>query len=240
MKTVAVIPARYASTRFHGKVLVELRGKPIIYHVYKNAKETPEIDDVIVAADDKIVLDACEALGIKAVMTDANHTSGTSRIIEAAKNIDADVIINVQGDEPLINKNVLSPLIKCFDDETVDIATVKTLIKEKELIDDENAVKVVCDINGYAMYFSRAGIPYRRSDVKTQPKYYKHIGVYAYRKEALLSTEKMKECEYEKTEMLEQLKWLYAGMKIKVIETDIFLHGIDTKEDLRYVEKIIK
>lgn len=240
MKTVAVIPARYASTRFHGKVLVELCGKPIIYHVYKNAKETPEIDDVIVATDDKIVLYACEALGIKAVMTGANHTSGTSRIIEVAKNIDADVIINVQGDEPLINKNVLSPLIKCFDDETVDIATVKTLIKEKELIDDENAVKVVCDINGYAMYFSRAGIPYRRSDVKAQPKYHKHIGVYAYRKEALLSTEKMKECEYEKTEMLEQLKWLYAGMKIKVIETDIFLHGIDTKEDLRYVEKIIK
>ncbi len=238
MKSVAVIPARYASTRLHGKVLLPINGKPLIYHVYNNVRQTKEIDDVIVATDSEVVLAECAKYDIKAMMTDANHTSGTSRIIEVAQNVDADIIINVQGDEPLIKSDTLSPLIKAFEDESVGIATVKTLIKEQAMINDENAVKVVCDKNDCAMYFSRATIPHKRSDLTIDVSYYKHIGVYAYRKQTLLGIQNMTISDYENIEMLEQLRWLYNGIKIKVIETDRELHGVDTQEDLDYISKI--
>ncbi len=160
--------------------------------------------------------------------------------IEVAKKLQADIIINVQGDEPLIDSSILSSLIKTFDDEAVSIATVKSLIKDEKMVFDENAVKVVCDKNDFAMYFSRAPIPFKRSDINIDVDYYKHIGVYAYRKQTLLSIENMQVSEYENIEMLEQLRWLYNGLKIKVITTDKNLHGVDTKEDLEYVENILK
>lgn len=240
-KVAAVIPARYDSKRFPKKLAYELLGKPIIIAVYDNVKAVKCIDEVIVAADSKEIMEICLKNNAKVVMTSKDHTSGTSRIIEAAKNIDCDIVINIQGDEPLINEEILSPIIKCFEDERVEIATIKTKIEnDSRLIKDENAVKVVCDSNDYAMYFSRATIPHKRFDCEIEAKYYKHIGVYAFRKDILLKIEKLKECDYEKIESLEQLRWLYNGMKIKVLETDKFIHGIDTKEDLEFVQEYLR
>ena len=237
MKVIAIIPARYASTRLHGKVLLPINGKPLIYHVYKNVADTVQINDTIVATDSDIVIKECEKLKIKSMLTSSEHKSGTSRIIEIAKKVEADIIINVQGDEPLIYSEILSSLIKTFEDETVNIATIKTLIKDSAMIKDENAVKVVCDKNDFALYFSRATIPHKRSDIDINVDYYKHIGVYAYRRDTLLEIENMKASEYENIEMLEQLRWLYNGLRIKVIKADKDLHGVDTKEDLEYISK---
>ncbi|MEI0538575.1 3-deoxy-manno-octulosonate cytidylyltransferase [Brachyspira pulli] len=240
-KVTAIIPARYESTRFPRKLTYELLGKPIIIAVYDNVKAAKKIDDCIVATDSKEIMEICEKNNAKAVMTSAEHTSGTSRIIEVAKNIDCDIVINVQGDEPLIDESVLNPLIDAFDDNNVEIATLKTrILDDSDLIKDENAVKVVTDINDYAMYFSRATIPHKRFDQNINAKYYKHIGVYAFRKDILLKIEKLQECDYENIEKLEQLRWLYNGMKIKVLETKKFLHGIDTMEDLEFVKNYIR
>ena len=240
-KVTAIIPARYESTRFPKKLTYELLGKPIIIAVYDKVKAAKKIDDCIIATDSKEIMELCEKNNAKAVMTSSHHTSGTSRIIEVAKKIDSDIIINVQGDEPLIDESVLNPVIDAFDDNNVDIATLKTKINDdSSLIKDENAVKVVTDINDYAMYFSRAAIPYKRFDQDITPKYYKHIGIYAFRKDVLLKTEKLEECHYESVEKLEQLRWLYNGMKIKVLETKKFIHGIDTKEDLELVQNYLR
>ncbi|MEI0697655.1 3-deoxy-manno-octulosonate cytidylyltransferase [Brachyspira intermedia] len=240
-KVTAIIPARYESTRFPKKLTYELLGKPIIIAVYDNVKAAKKIDDCIIATDSKEIMDICEKNNAKAVMTSTEHTSGTSRIIEVAKKIESDIIINVQGDEPLINESVLNPLIDAFDDKNVDIATLKTRIEDDSpLIKDENAVKVVTDINNYAMYFSRATIPHRRFDQNINAECYKHIGVYAFRKDILLKIESLEECKYEMIEKLEQLRWLYNGMKIKVLETKKFLHGIDTREDLEFVQNYLR
>lgn len=240
-KIIAIIPARYNSTRFPRKLVYKLLGKPIIINVYNNIKAIKKIDDVIIATDSKEIIDICNKNDAKAVMTSDSHISGTSRIIEVAKYNDCDIVINVQGDEPLIDETVLNPLIDCFDDKNLDIATLKTKISDdSHLIKDENAVKVVTDINDYAMYFSRATIPHRRIDQNIDVTYYKHIGVYAFRKEALLKIENLEECDYEHIEKLEQLRWLYNGMKIKVLETDKFLHGVDTLEDLELVQNYLR
>ena len=240
-KVTAIIPARYESTRFPRKLTYELLGKPIIIAVYDNVKAAKKIDDCIVATDSKEIMDICEKNNAKAVMTSKEHTSGTSRIIEVAKKIDSDIIINVQGDEPLIDESVLNPIIDSFNDDRVDIATLKTKIDDDSpLINDENAVKVVTDINNYAMYFSRASIPHKRFDHKINAEYYKHIGIYAFRRDILLKIEKLEECPYENIEKLEQLRWLYNGMKIKVLETRKFIHGIDTIEDLEFVQNHLR
>lgn len=240
-KVVAIIPARYNSSRFPKKLIHNLMDIPIIIYVYNNIKKIKSIDDVIIATDSNEIMDLCVRYNAKSVMTSITHTSGTSRIIEASKDIDCDIIVNVQGDEPLVDEEVLIPLIECFSNNNVDIATLKTKIDNNSpLIYDENSVKVVCDINDYAMYFSRATIPFRRKDQDIEVNYYKHIGVYAFRKDALLKIEKLEECSYENIEKLEQLRWLYNGMKIKVLETKKFIHGIDTLEDLEIVKKHIK
>lgn len=241
MKVLAIIPARLNSTRFPEKLIKNLLGKPIIINVYENVKSVSLIDDCVIATDSEIILDLCAEYNAKCVMTSPHHTSGTSRIIEVAKNNEADIIINVQGDEPLVDDKALTPLIKTFNNKNVDIATLKLKIEDNsELINDSSTVKVVCDSDDYALYFSRATIPFKRDDDSTKVKYYKHIGVYAFRKEALLKIENLPSCEYEEIEKLEQLRWLYYKMKIKVIETKQFLHGIDTKEDLEYIENYLK
>jgi len=240
MKVVAIIPARLKSARFEEKLIRKLLDKQLIIHVYDNIKNSSIIDDTIVATDSEIIMDLCKSYNAKCVMTSDKHISGTSRIIEVAKNIEADIIINVQGDEPLIDEETLKLLLEAFNDDNVDIATLKTKIKEDKLINDTSTVKVVCDINGYAMYFSRATIPFMRDKSDKLPTYYKHIGVYAFRRDKLLATETLATSLYEETEKLEQLGWLYNGMKIKVLETDKFIHGIDTKEDLDYVESFLR
>ena len=240
-RITAIIPARYDSSRFPKKLTYELLGKPIIIAVYDNVKAVKKIDECIIATDSKEIMDICEKNNAKAVMTSSEHTSGTSRIIEVAKKIDSDIIINVQGDEPLIDESILNPVINAFDDENVDIATLKTKIDDESfLIKDENAVKVITDINDYAMYFSRAAIPHKRFDQNIKAQYYKHIGVYAFRRDILLKIEKLEECHYENVEKLEQLRWLYNGMKIKVVETQKFIHGIDTREDLEFVQDYLR
>ncbi|WP_300365696.1 3-deoxy-manno-octulosonate cytidylyltransferase [Brachyspira sp.] len=240
-RITAIIPARYDSSRFPKKLTYELLGKPIIIAVYDNVKAVKKIDECIIATDSKEIMDICEKNNAKAVMTSSEHTSGTSRIIEVTKKIDSDIIINVQGDEPLIDESILNPVINAFDDKNVDIATLKTKIDDESfLIKDENAVKVVTDINDYAMYFSRAAIPHKRFDQNIKAQYYKHIGVYAFRRDILLKIEKLEECHYENVEKLEQLRWLYNGMKIKVVETQKFIHGIDTREDLEFVQDYLR
>ncbi len=220
MKIVAIIPARCISKHECGNVLKLIKDKPRICYIYDEVIQTKEIDDVIVVTDSNKVVEECKKYNIKAIITAAEHNSGTSRVISVVKNIDADIIINVQGDEPLIKADTLSTLIQTFTDKSVSIATLKTLIKEPSVIDNENVVKVVCDKNDFAMYFSRAVIPHKRSNINARTTYYKHIGIYAYRKQTLLDIEKMEISEYENIEMLEQLRWLYNGIKIKVIETD--------------------
>lgn len=236
MKTVAIIPARLKSSRFNEKLLQTLNGKPIIINTYQNVSSVHGIDDCIIATDDKKIIDVAEKYNCKAVMTSINHESGTSRITEVAKNIECDVVINVQGDEPLINSYILTPIIKCFSDKSVDIATLKTKIEHNSpLIKDENTVKVVTDKNDFALYFSRSTIPHKRADVNIEAQYYKHIGVYAFRRDVLLQIESLPPCHYEDIEKLEQLRFLYNGLKIKVLTTDAFIHGVDTKEDLEYL-----
>ena len=240
-KVVAIIPARYNSSRLQHKLLKKIKDTPIIILVYNNVRQTKEIDDVIIATDSKEIFDLCKEYNANVVMTSEHHPSGTSRIIEVAKNIECDIVINVQGDEPLIDSTILSRIIKSFEDKNIDIATLKKKIEPNSpLINDENAVKVVCDINDYAMYFSRATIPSKRSDNSMSVDYYKHIGVYAFRHNVLLNIEKLQDSEYEKIESLEQLKWLYNGLKIKVLETDSFIHGVDTESDLEIVENFLK
>ncbi|MEK6797156.1 MAG: 3-deoxy-manno-octulosonate cytidylyltransferase [Spirochaetota bacterium] len=232
MNTCALIPARYKSVRLPGKMLREIKGRPLISYAYENARRTRGISQCFVCCDDERIADACRKHSIAYVMTSPDHTSGTSRIAEAAEKLDADVIINVQGDEPLIGEKILSPLIDCFSDTATDIATVVKRTAEAHEIHNENVVKAVIDAKGFAMYFSRAAIPHRRKDVTRTPVFFKHIGVYAYRRSALLDIVKLPPCEYESIEMLEQLRWLYAGYRIKTIETAETLIGVDTEEEL--------
>ncbi|MBI4977046.1 MAG: 3-deoxy-manno-octulosonate cytidylyltransferase [Spirochaetes bacterium] len=240
MKFIALIPARFRSTRLPGKVLKDINGKPLIYHVYMNTRRTSGIDDCIVCCDEDPVADACRRNDINYIMTGTHHTSGTSRIAEAAARIEADVIINVQGDEPMISSKILTPLMETFNDPAVDIATVVKRTDDENEIQNENVVKAVIDAKGFAMYFSRATIPHRRKDVTREAVYRKHIGVYAYRKNVLLDIVKLPPCDYESIEMLEQLRWLHAGYRIRTIETAETLYGVDTPEDLALVTDILK
>jgi 3-deoxy-manno-octulosonate cytidylyltransferase (CMP-KDO synthetase) len=240
MTAAALIPARYASSRFPGKVLADLHGKPLLWHVYTNTKSCDALSAVYAAIDDERVRHACEEHEIPYIMTADTHISGTSRIAEAAESVDADVIINVQGDEPFIQASVLEAILAPFADESVSIVTaIKHTADERE-IHDENVVKVVVDINGNAMYFSRAAIPHHRSDAKAKGPYYKHIGIYAYRKSLLPVLVSLPPSPYETSEVLEQLRWLSAGYRIQAIETDVSLIGVDTPDDLRRVQMMMK
>jgi 3-deoxy-manno-octulosonate cytidylyltransferase (CMP-KDO synthetase) len=237
-KIVAIIPARYGSTRFEGKPLAEINGKPMVYYVYQRSKETKCIDDVIVATDDLRIKDAVEKFDGKVMMTFKGHKSGTDRIAEVAKKIDANIIVNVQGDEPLINpeaiEQVVIPLIK---DKNIRMCTLMTQITKDAEYDDPNIVKVVTDKEGFALYFSRSLIPYPRE--KEHLKVYKHIGIYVYKKDFLLEFADMQQTYLEQIEYLEQLRVLESGFKIKVIETSYDSISVDTPKDLDVVKKII-
>ena len=232
MKVLCVIPARYASTRLPGKPLALIAGKPMIQHVYERACHAVLPQEVVVATDSKIVADVVKEFGGKVMMTSPDHPSGTDRLAEVALSYpDIDVIVNVQGDEPMIPPEVIDRLAQAFaDDNDLNMATLKTLMGEEDY-NNPNAVKVVTDQNGYALYFSRSLLPYPRNR-KADFKVYKHVGIYAYRRSFLLSYAAYEPTPLEQIEGLEQLRVLENGQRIKVLESKFQGIGIDTQEDL--------
>ncbi len=238
MKVLCVIPARYASTRLPGKPLSMIAGKPMIQHVYERACQAQMPDEVIVATDNELVERAVTAFGGKAVMTSPDHPSGTDRLAEVALMYpDVDVIVNVQGDEPMIPPEVIDNLAKAFEaDAELNMATMKVAMDEADY-DNQAAVKVVTDLNGYALYFSRSLMPYPRNKPEGY-KVYKHVGIYAYRRNFLLKYAALQPTPLEKAESLEQLRALENGYKIKVLESAFKGIGVDTPEDLAAVNEL--
>ena len=240
MKVIAVIPARYNSTRFPGKLMEVLGDRTVITTTYQNVVETGLFDEVFVATDSEIIFDEISRKGGKVVMT-GEHETGSDRIAEAVQEIDCDIVINVQGDEPFLKKEPLKQLIDVFyndEKKEISLASLKIQLKEPEEIQNPNNVKVITDMNGFALYFSRSVIPFQR-DLDYNIKYYKHIGVYAFRKEALIRFSSLEMTPLEIAEKLEQLRYLENGMKIKMIETDFIGVGIDTPEDLEKAKLLI-
>ncbi len=240
MKIIAVIPARYNSTRFPGKLMEKLGGKTVISTTYKNVVDTGLFHDVFVATDSEIIFYEITENGGKAVMT-GEHETGSDRIAEAVQNIDCDIVINVQGDEPFLKREPLQQLIQVFkedDNHEISLASLKIKLKEKEEIENPNNVKVITDNKGFALYFSRSVIPFHR-EFSYHVDYFKHIGVYAFRKEALLTFSKLEMKPLEIAEKIECIRYLEYGMKIKLIETDFIGVGIDTPEDLEKAQKLI-
>lgn len=240
MNTLCVIPARYASTRLPGKPLADIAGKPMIVRVYEQASQARRLDGVIAAVDDERVYEAVVSHGGRAMMTAKNHPTGTDRLAEvAAAHPEAELIINVQGDEPLIEPDLIDALAAAFEeDPELQMATVKSPMTDENEMRNPNNVKVVTDKKGYALYFSRSLLPYPREN--TGVTVYKHIGIYAYRRDFLLQYARMEPTALEQTESLEQLRALENGYKIKVIATDFKFVGVDTPEDLAEVNRLYK
>ena len=241
MKIIAVIPARYASTRFPAKLMQDLGGKTVIARTLEAAKATELFDDVFVATDSKIIFNEVVNNGGKAIMSVKEHESGSDRIAEAIAEMDADIVVNVQGDEPFIDKEPLDALLAEFRNDTnskIDLASLMRVISDKEEIENPNNVKVVVDQNNFALYFSRSVIPFPREQ-NVGVRYYQHIGVYAYRKQALLDFTALPMKSLEASEKLEQLRYLEFGKRIKMVETTHFSIGIDTIEDLEKARKIL-
>jgi 3-deoxy-manno-octulosonate cytidylyltransferase (CMP-KDO synthetase) len=236
MKAIAVIPARLASTRLPRKMLREIGGKPLIGWTYEAVRRSPTLADVIVATDSEEILEACRTHGWKAQMTSPAHRSGTERVHEISQSIAGEVYVNVQGDEPLVRPEQIATLLDVMKDLSVQVGTVKTLCPQEE-ISNPNAVKVVTGPDGRALYFSRATIPFDRDAAGS--RYFKHLGLYAYRKSALDLFVSQPESTLEKTERLEQLRFLENGVAIYVGETPYDSVGVDTEEDLQRVTEIL-
>ncbi|MFH1074003.1 MAG: 3-deoxy-manno-octulosonate cytidylyltransferase [Candidatus Firestonebacteria bacterium] len=240
MRIIGVIPARLGATRFPGKVIADIMGKPMIWWVWKQAKKAKLISDVYIATDDKRIYDVVKSFGGKAIMTSKRHKSGTDRIAEAVKNIKADIVVNIQGDEPLIRPEMLDkavlPLIK---DKKLVMSTLVCRVSDKKLMRDSNIVKVAVDKDGNALYFSRSAIP-SQARAENFKYFLKHIGVYVYRKDFLLKYVALKQSKLEKTEKLEQLRVLENGYKIITVETKFDTVPVDTEADLKKVVKNIK
>lgn len=239
MDVIGVIPARYESTRFKGKVLADLCGKPMLQWVWEAAKRAKILDDVIVACDDRIVEEAVKSFGGKAVLTSKNHESGTDRICEIVNPLDVKVVVNIQADEPLIDPMMIESLAReLLENPSSNITTLMKLIEDLNELGNPNVVKVVTDKQGFALYFSRLPIPYLR-DSSMAVSYYKHIGLYGYTKDFLFVFKNLAESRLEKVERLEQLRVLEAGYKIKVMETKVSTIGVDTPEDLEKARSVI-
>lgn len=236
MKAIAVIPARLASTRLSRKMLREIAGKPLVGWAYEAIRSSSLLSDVIIATDSREIFEACRSHGWKAQMTSATHRSGTERVHEVSNSIAADVYINVQGDEPLVRAEQIATLLEVMKDPAVEVGTVKTPCRSED-VNNPNAVKVVTIPGGRALYFSRATIPFDRDG--TGPRYFKHLGLYAYRKPALDFFVSQPESALEKIERLEQLRFLENGIPIYVGETSYDSVGVDTEEDLRRVTEIL-
>jgi 3-deoxy-manno-octulosonate cytidylyltransferase (CMP-KDO synthetase) len=237
MKAIAVIPARLASTRLPRKMLREIAGKPLIGVVYEAARSSPLLADVIIATDSDEIMRACRENSWKAQLTSAAHRSGTERVHEISGREAADVYINVQGDEPLTRPEHIATLLSVMENPSAPVGTLMTPAPEVD-IGNPNAVKVVTDLSGRALYFSRATIPFDRD--RTRPRYFKHLGLYAYRKPALDRFVTLPESSLEKSERLEQLRFLENGIPIYVGETPHDSVGVDTEEDLQRVVEILR
>nr|WP_315199976.1 3-deoxy-manno-octulosonate cytidylyltransferase [uncultured Flavobacterium sp.] len=241
MKIIAVIPARYASTRFHAKLMEDLGGKTVILRTYEAAKKSNLFDDVFVVTDSDLIYNEIATNGGKAIMSIKQHESGSDRIAEAVENMDVDIVVNVQGDEPFIDTAALEKLIEVYKNDIekkVDLASLMCEIKEEQEINNPNNVKVVVNQNDFALYFSRSVIPYPR-EVNVGVRYMKHIGIYAFRKQALLDFYSLPMKSLEASEKLEQLRYLEFGKSIKMVETTHIGIGIDTAEDLEKARKML-
>ena len=241
MKILGIIPARYGSTRFPGKPLVDIDGKTMIQRVYEQAKQTTLLSDVVVATDDELIFNEVNRFNGKVVMTSNVHQSGTDRCAEVINKLTEsyDVIINIQGDEPFIDPKQITQLCNCFLDEKTQIATLIKKIDNPTELFNENKVKVTFGANHFAIYFSRNAIPFFRGEERenwlNKHDYYKHIGIYGYKTEILIKITALKPSSLELTEGLEQLRWLENGFNIKVAETELEAISIDTPEDLKKI-----
>lgn len=242
MKIISMIPARYAASRFPGKLMQDLGGKTVIRRTYEATVATNLFDDVFVVTDSDIIYNEIVNNGGKAIMSIKEHDCGSDRIAEAVEGLDIDIVINVQGDEPFTDAESLKKLIEVFkddDDKNIDLASLMVRITDVEEINNPNTVKVVVDNTDFALYFSRSVIPFPR-DKGVDVKYYKHKGVYAFRKEALLDFYRLPMLTLEASEKLEQLRYLEYGKRIKMVETDVQGVEIDTPEDLERANKLWK
>ncbi|MFA7448916.1 MAG: 3-deoxy-manno-octulosonate cytidylyltransferase [Weeksellaceae bacterium] len=242
MRIIAVIPARYAATRFPGKLMAKLGKQSVILTTYKNTVKTKLFDDVFVVTDSEAIFDEIILNGGKAIMSENDHQTGSDRIAEAVENLECDVVVNVQGDEPFVKKEALQKLIDAYKNdlnEEISLATLAQEITDEEEIENPNSVKVNWDINNFALYFSRSPIPYPR-ETNFRARYFQHIGIYAFRKTALLKFSKLPMLQNERAEKLEQLRYLEYGMKIKVLETNYMGIGIDSPEDLERANSYLK
>jgi len=242
MKIIAMIPARYSASRFPGKLMKDLGGKPVILRTYEAALHTNLFDDVFIVTDSEVIFKTIENAGGKAIMSKKEHECGSDRIAEAVENIAADIVINVQGDEPFIDAISLTKLIDVFKKDTkkeIDLASLKVQITNKEDIENPNNVKVITDVDNLAIYFSRSVIPYHR-DQEVAVKYYKHKGVYAFRKQALIDFYNTPMTPLEAAEKIEAIRYQEIGKKIKMVETEVEAVGIDTPEDLEKAIQFLK
>jgi 3-deoxy-manno-octulosonate cytidylyltransferase (CMP-KDO synthetase) len=237
LKVIGVIPARYGSTRFPGKPLALINGKPMIQHVFEQVSKSNLLDCVVVATDDKRIKKTVEGFGGIAILTSKDHETGSDRISEVTSKIDGDFFVNIQGDEPLISPDLIDSLIETAIKTTGIVITAKTAIKDRQELNNPNIVKVVTDLEGSALYFSRSGIPFNRG--KKDSTYFKHLGIYGYPKDVLNEFVKLPQSPLEEIELLEQLRLLENGYRIKVIETTYDAVGVDTPEDIEKVEHIL-
>ncbi|WP_299525139.1 3-deoxy-manno-octulosonate cytidylyltransferase [uncultured Lutibacter sp.] len=241
MKIIAMIPARFEASRFPGKLMKDLAGKSVIVRTYEATKSSNLFDEVYVVTDSVIIFNEIKANGGEVLMSKNEHESGSDRIAEAVENLEVDIVVNVQGDEPFTQTEPLKKLLEVFKSDVnkqIDIASLMLKIEEDEEINNPNNVKVVTDEQNFAMYFSRSPIPYPRE--KSTAVYYKHIGIYAFRKESLLKFTRLPINNLEATEKLENLRFLANGMKVKMVETNQIAIGIDTPEDLEKANAIFK
>lgn len=243
-RILAVVPARYASTRFPGKIIVPLAGKPLVLHAYDRARQATLVDDTVIAADDAIVMDALAPFGAHCIMTRADHATGTDRIAEVAAQFpDADLIVNVQGDEALIDPATIDEAIRpLLEQPDVVMSTARHRLTDPDRIADPNVVKVICDTHGHALYFSRSPIPYIRDaadQAAAATSYWQHVGLYVYRRKFLLEYAQMAQTPLECLEKLEQLRVLENGYKIAVVDTEYMGIGVDVPEDLERVKALL-
>ncbi|MBN2246888.1 MAG: 3-deoxy-manno-octulosonate cytidylyltransferase [Candidatus Aminicenantes bacterium] len=231
---VGIIPARYGSRRFPGKPLTKILGKPMLQWVYERASSSPALKKIIIATDDERILDAARLFDAETILTSPEHASGTDRVAEVAKKLEDPLIINIQGDEPLIRGEMITALVEALQDNTASMSTLAMKSRDEHLLKDANTVKVIFDKEGYALYFSRSPIPYN------SPQFWIHIGIYGYQREFLLDFSKLEPTFLENTEKLEQLRALEYGYKIKIIESYHSTISVDVPEDITKIESHLK